>query len=229
MNRRPRSLSWLRVWLACRRSWVRLRPGQHSRSYLRRKCCFCNYSCNWLDFQVFWNKDYKPYVPSHNTSMPIQSLWDVKDPKHLSRRVWRGVPGVVVWPKKGWYTSHKSWSPVRISPGTSVQKLGKTNQQSKFYMTTAVITALNKRSFACSLDCNNRPHFKKTKRETHSLYSTLFALRGKLRGKKHLQHLMQMSRGIYFIPHHFFSLRPEILYCPKWILVARMTLFVCSE
>ena len=33
---------------------------------------------------------------SHNTSMFI-TLWDVKDPTHLSQRVGRGVPGVLVW------------------------------------------------------------------------------------------------------------------------------------
>lgn len=126
-----------------------------------------------------------------------QPLWNVKEPKHLSLRVGRGVPGVVVWPKKGWYTSHRSWSPVLISPCTSAQKLRKTNQESEFYMTTAVITAVNERGSACSLNCNNKPHFKETKREfktawlictvktykfkilTHSLYSTLFALRWK--------------------------------------------------
>ena len=27
---------------------------------LRRKCCLCNYTRKWLDFQVFSDKDYKP-------------------------------------------------------------------------------------------------------------------------------------------------------------------------
>ena len=33
---------------------------------------------------------------SHNTSMFI-TLWDVKEPTHLSQSVGRGVPGVLVW------------------------------------------------------------------------------------------------------------------------------------
>ena len=27
---------------------------------LRRKCCLCNYIYDWLDLQVFSDKDYKP-------------------------------------------------------------------------------------------------------------------------------------------------------------------------
>ena len=46
-------------------------------------------------FQVFSDKDDKPEVPSHNSSMFI-ILWDVKEPTHLSLRVGHVVLGVVV-------------------------------------------------------------------------------------------------------------------------------------
>ena len=50
------------------------------------RVCLCNYICKWLDFQGFSDKDDKPEVPSHNSSMSI-ILWDVKEPTHLSLRV----------------------------------------------------------------------------------------------------------------------------------------------
>ena len=38
---------------------------------LTKKCCLCNEIRNWLDFQVFSDKDYKLWVLSHNPSMFI--------------------------------------------------------------------------------------------------------------------------------------------------------------
>jgi len=36
------------------------RPTLRALKYLRRKGFLCNYTCNWLDFQVFSDKDLKP-------------------------------------------------------------------------------------------------------------------------------------------------------------------------
>ena len=60
------------------------------------ECCLCDYVCNCLDFLVFSDKDDKPLAPSRNSSS-FAILWDVKEPTHSSKRVGRGVPGVVVW------------------------------------------------------------------------------------------------------------------------------------
>ena len=50
------------------------------------------YINNWLDFQVFSDKDDTPEVPSHNS---LKILWDVKEPTQLSKRVGHELPGVV--------------------------------------------------------------------------------------------------------------------------------------
>ena len=47
------------VGLPCGRSSVRTLAGPTLRE-LSRKCCPCNYTCKWLDFLVFSDKDVGP-------------------------------------------------------------------------------------------------------------------------------------------------------------------------
>ena len=54
----------------------------------------CNYICKWLDFLVFSDKDYKPYVASRNSSV-FTILRNVRGPTYCSKRVGHRVPGVV--------------------------------------------------------------------------------------------------------------------------------------
>ena len=59
-------------------------------------CCLCNYTCKWLDVQVFSDEDNKPAGP---VSCIFSVTWlagDVKEPTHLSKTVGHEVPGILV-------------------------------------------------------------------------------------------------------------------------------------
>ena len=58
---------------------------------LSRKRCLCDYISK--DVQVFSNEDYKP--GSVSRFLQLSTLWDVKEPTHLSKRVGHEVPDVV--------------------------------------------------------------------------------------------------------------------------------------
>ena len=92
------------------RTPVRLEPQTGSTlrvsRLLWRMCCLCNYICQWLDVQIFSNKDYKPVVGSVSCIL-ISVTWLVGDVKeltaHLTKRVEHVFPSVVVWPcLTGW-------------------------------------------------------------------------------------------------------------------------------
>ena len=62
-----RWLTWLCTGLWCGWSWLRADQPSGSLFNWGEKCSLCNFNCKWFDFLVFWDKDDKPQVPSHNS------------------------------------------------------------------------------------------------------------------------------------------------------------------